>query len=154
MKKVLLLGLLFFTCLAQAAERKALAVETKDAGTIYFKLKNNPQLVFTNNTMLVSMDTEWKGFEIINVARYYFVDESVGIKELVSNDLHINYSGGNQVDIEGVAPDANIRLYSADGRELKGRISQQGDKAIVSLATLPQGIYIISTKKQSIKIQK
>lgn len=154
MKKVLLLGLMFFTCLAQAAERKALAVETKDGNTIYFKLTDNPQLVFTNNTMLVSMDTEWKGIEIINVARYYFVDESVGVRTLVNNDLQINYSGGNQVDIEGLSPNTDLRLYGADGKELKGRISQEGDKASISLAALPKGIYIISTKKQSIKIQK
>lgn len=154
MRKVLLLSLLFFASIVQAAEQKALAVETKDGNTIYFKLKDNPQLVFTNNTMLVSIDTEWKGFEIINVARYYFVDESVGIKTLEANDLQVNYSGGNQVDMEGLSPNSDIRLYGADGRELKGRISQQGDKASISLDALPKGIYIISTKKQSIKIQK
>lgn len=116
-RKTIFLYILLLAAFCAQAANKLLVVEMPDGGKVYFALSENPELTFNGQTMRIMTTLKSQGFEIANVAQYYFTDETTGIKALKTNELRISQSGDGQVTIEGLQPSSAVRLFSLDGKE-------------------------------------
>ena len=89
------------------------------------------------------------------MAQYYFENDASAIGELESVKLRLRYTGSDKVVIEGISADADVRLYSTNGTLINGSVATVNGQVVISLSSLPKGIYIISVNKnQNIKINK
>ena len=153
-KTFLLLCLMIVAQTASAAD-KLLVIETTDGTKTVFSLSANPEMTFNGQTMLFNVGAQSHSFEITNVAQYYFEDDVSAIDGLESVKLRLRYAGSEKVIIEGISPHADVRLYSTNGTLINGSVATANGQAVISLSSLPKGIYIISVNKnQNIKIHK
>jgi len=142
-------------CGAQAANNKLLVVETTGGEKVSFELATAPVITFEGQVMLITTSTQSQSFEIANVAQYYFDDIPVGVQAVRQETLRIRYAGGDDVVILGLQPADNVSLYAADGRAMPAAVSYNGQGAVISLAALQQGVYIISANNsKTVKIYK
>ena len=145
----------FVVQITSAATDRLLVVETTDGEKVSFALSANPQITFSGQTLHLNTDSQSQDFEIAKVAQYYFLDNTVGIAKPQFGELRISQTSNEQITVEGLQPSAAVRLYAADGREMPGRITRSDGRAVISLLSLPKGVYIISTdNKQNLKIYK
>lgn len=155
MKKFLLFCMLLVAYGAQAADNRLLVVETAGGERVTFELAASPRITFSNQTMLITSSAASHSFEMADVARYYFETTPVGVSTLQKESLHIRYAGGDEIVLPGRKSTDDIRLYAADGRQMPAAVSNGAEGAVVTLAQLPKGIYIISVNNsQTVKIYK
>ena len=153
-KTLFLLCLMIFAQTASATG-KLLVIETTDGSKAVFSLSANPELTFSGQTMLLNVGAQSHSFEIANVAQYYFENDASAIDEMESVKMRLRYTGSDKVVIEGISQNANVKLYSTSGTLINGSVATTNGQAVISLSSLPKGIYIISVNKnQSIKIHK
>lgn len=140
---------------AASAVDKLLVVETADGSKTVFALSANPELTFSGQTMLLNVGAQSHSFEIANVAQYYFEDDVTAIDRLETVRLRLRYTDSSKVIIEDISPHADVRLYSTNGTLINSSVATANGQAVISLSSLPKGIYIISVEKnQNIKIHK
>ena len=138
-----------------SATDKLLVIETADGSKTVFALSANPELTFSGQTMLLNVGAQSHSFEIADVAQYYFEDDVTAIDKLGAVKLRLRHAGNNKIIVEGLSPTSDVRLYSVDGSQMPVITTVADGKAIISLSSLPKGIYIISANKnQNIKIYK
>lgn len=155
MKKILLLLLMIVAYNVQATADNLLIVETNDGGKVSFELSSSPEITFNGQTMQVNTVFKSQSFEIANVAQYYFKSILTGMKDLQQGELRLCQPSNDKLVIDGLHSSSNVRLYSIDGKDLSDHISVSDGKAVISLLSLPKGVYIISANKsQNIKIYK
>lgn len=155
MKKLLLLCLVFAAHITSAATDRLLVVWTTGGEKVSFALSANPQITFSNQTLCIKTDSQSQNFEIAQVAQYYFEDNATAIAKPQFGELRISQTGNEQITVEGLQPSAAVRLYAVDGREMPDRITRSEGSIVISLLSLPKGVYFISTdNKQNLKIYK
>lgn len=67
------------------------------------------------------------------------------IKAVKDETIHV----GRDLSLEGLAPDTPVRVY-----DTTGKLRQKGTANLISLTSLPAGIYIIQVNNTSFKIRK
>ena len=138
-----------------SANNSVLVVESVGGDKVTFSLSSMPQITFSNQTMLITTGSQVESFELANVAQYYFESETDGIQSVPREALLVRYAGGDEVVLQGLSPSARVTLYSADGRQRSVPVTYGDGSATLSLASLPQGVYILSANNsQTIKIYK
>lgn len=138
-----------------AAESKSLIVELQNGSQTTFVLSEKPEMTFANHVLTIVMNNKSSDFEISDVKQFYFGEISSDIQQLKVNELKIVYQSDDKVVIEGASESDRIVIYSIKGVMQKAAVSFDGEKAEVSLSSLPKGTYIVNVQnKQSFKIIK
>lgn len=95
-------------------------------------------------------------FSTLDAQKVHFGRLPVGMAQGISSpagqNLNISYSDNDFIHIDGISPHASVKLFAIDGKNHSTNVTVNGDHAIISLATLPQGVYIISVNNQQIKV--
>lgn len=150
MKKLLfILSLIAF---AGTATAQHMVVETA-GGNEVFTLDNLKQITFNGTTVNIEQSNGAKSSASMgNIKRIYFDD--------MSSIADINAQGGDLVEYlshDDIAINSEagsmVTVYSLTGAQLlTRRIDTQG--GIISIAGLPQGIYIVKANERTTKIIK
>lgn len=150
MKKLLfILSLIAF---AGTATAQHMVVETA-GGNEVFTLDNLKQITFNGTTVNIEQtDGTKSSAEMGNISRIYFDD--------MSSIADINAQGGDLVEYlshDDIAINSEagsmVTVYSLTGAQLlTRRIDTQGEA--ISIAGLPQGIYIVKANERTTKIIK
>ena len=77
---------------------------------------------------------------------------SMEATKLTEQNVSISYSDNDVIHIGGVTPQSSVRLFAADGKDYSMHVSVYDDHAIISLASLSKGVYIIRVNNQQIKM--
>ena len=151
MKK--LLFIISFMAIAGTAKAQHIAVE-KEAGDLFtMELSELKQITFNGTTVNIEDNTGTVYSATMgDINRIYFDDRS--------SVADIEYQGGNLV--EYISPDeisidcnagSTVTVYSLTGAQMiTRRMNTQG--GIISIAGLPQGIYIVKANERTTKIIK
>jgi hypothetical protein len=150
MKK--LLFIISLLAIAGTATAQHMVVETA-GGNEVFTLENLKQITFNGTTVNIEDNTGTVYSATMgDINRIYFDDQS--------SVADIEYQGGNLV--EYISPDeisidcnagSTVTVYSLTGAQMiTRRMNTQG--GIISIAGLPQGIYIVKTEERTTKIIK
>ena len=67
-------------------------------------------------------------------------------------DIRVSHLSEEFVRIENIPSSAHVRLYAVNGQDYSNNVAIYDGQAEISLAYLPQGVYIINVGNQSIKI--
>ena len=135
-------------------ERKYLVVETKDHVKTTYMLARKPEVTFVGNSLhIVSSDADVT-YDLLDVLRFTYETQSVtGVSELHEDPATIDYEDG-QLIISGIKAGAPVGIYSLDGKLVKQLTAQRSGSFRISLASLPQGMYIVKADNITYKILK
>lgn len=153
----LLIIFLLLAGIMKAEVDRIMIIETSEGMKISFALSDSPELLFDGRTLKVTSNNDSHSFELSNITKWYFESLTTNINDVIKNEMPIvEYNNNENIIVNGITFSSKIRLHSIDGKERMVKVSFTGDKkAIISIASLPQGLYILSLgKQQSIKIFK
>ena len=151
MKK--LLFLISFIAIAGTATAQHIVVKTVEGEDKVFTLEHLKQITFDGTTVNIEQtDGSKSNADMGDIERIYFSDlssitdinaqESNLIEYLSHDEIAINSEGGS-----------TVAIYSLTGTQLlTRRINALGEK--ISIASLPQGIYIVKANERTTKIVK
>ena len=150
MKRLLLI--ISFITMAGAATAQHMVVETA-SGNEVFTLENFKQITFDGTTVNIEQNDGTTSSAFMgDIERIYFAD--------MSSIADINAQGSNLVEYlshDEIAINSNggsvVAIYRLTGAQLlTRRIDTQGEA--ISIAGLPQGIYIVKANERTTKIIK
>ena len=150
MKK--LLFIISFIAIAGTATAQHMVVETA-GGNEVFTLENLKQITFNGTTVNIEQSNgEKSSASMGDIKRIYFDDmSSIADVNAQGNNL-VEYLSHDEIAINSQAGSI-VTLYNLTGAQLlTRRIDAQGET--ISIAGLPQGIYIIKAEERTTKIIK
>ena len=151
MKK--LIFIISFLAFAGAATAQHLVLEADGYENKVFALENLKQITFNGTTVNIEQtDGTKSSAEMGNISRMYFDDLS-SIADINSNGENlVEYLSSEEIAINSEAG-STVAVYNLTGMQLLiKRIDSQGEA--ISIAGLPQGIYIVKANEKTTKIIK
>ena len=150
MKK--LLFIISLLAIAGTATAQHMVVETADGNEV-FTLENLKQITFNGTTVNIELNDGTKSNASMgDISRIYFDDQSSIADINAQGDKLVEYISYDEIAINSEAG-SMVTLYNLTGAQLlTRRIDTQGEA--ISIAHLPQGIYIIKANERTTKIIK
>ncbi len=149
MKRLALTICLVLGCiLVHAANGKSLFVSFNDGTRVEFALSDTPDVSFANDMMTVTATSTTASYELWTVTTFTY-GTTTGISQTETGRMTIE---GNHIVIDGSTN--KVTAYSIDGKAAPVTATVAGDKTVVSLNTLPKGVYIIKINGKAIKITR
>ena len=129
--------------------------DSESNDSIYVDLSKQPQIEFEGECFSISSEDITITYE--NTVKISFTTTLPVVNRIDQkkvNQERMRFLDKNMIEISGSLPGNDIRIFAIDGKTVPTSISISGDKAIIHLEALSQGVYIIKTKHQSFKVVK
>ena len=142
-----------FIAMATVATAQHMVVEMTDSNNQVVKLESLRQITFNGTTVNIEQTDGTKSSTSMgNIGRIYFGDlSSIADINAQSGNL-VEYISNDEIAIHSEAG-STVAIYGLTGTQLlTRRIDTQGEA--VSIAGLPQGIYIVKANGRTTKIIK
>ena len=153
MKKVLLTMLaVFAVCLMTNAEHK-LVVQLVNGTTQSYVLAEKPEITMTDSKLKVSSPFVSSEYAIASVTDFHFEELSAtAVNQVGKDELRFVRQSNDHVTLYGAA--GNVSVYDESGCKQPSAVSTSGEQTDINLSSMPKGMYIIKTNRQSFKITK
>ena len=142
---LMLVGLLFPNI--AKAQTQALVVWLADGTTADVELYTEPKVTFPADKVLIKsavLDIEYNAADVI---RFTYKGKDTGI-----NNLQADYTQTDgRIVFHGINTTDKVAVYRSNGVRLPIRLELQGSNAILSLSSLPVGVYLISVNGHTSK---
>ncbi|MBO4754743.1 MAG: hypothetical protein J5543_09125 [Bacteroidales bacterium] len=156
MKRLFLL--LFGLCMSSMVWAKdyLLVIDFTDGTDMTFALSTRPVLTFAEQNLIISAEGQKTEIEMVNVANFHFKEGLSDIRSpRMDEDLAIVWQEDDQIVITNVSPGTIVRLYGIDGTFYPNNINAFDNRQVVSLASLPKGIYLLNINShRTLKINR
>ena len=151
MKKLLLI--ISLITIAGTATAQYMVVEKAGSGNEIIALDNLRQITFDGTTVNIEQnDGARSNATMGDISRIYFSDLSSIHGTLQQSDRLVEYLSADEVAINASAG-STVSIYNLTGAQLlTTRLSAQG--GTISIANLPQGVYIVKANERTAKIIK
>ena len=149
MKRLLLI--ISLTAIAATATSQHLVVEKAGFENEIIALDNLKQITFDGTTVNIEQnDGTLSNATMGDISRIYFSDLSSIHGTLQQSDRLVEYLSADEIAINASAG-STVSIYSLTGAQLlTTRLNAQG--GTMSIANLPQGVYIIKANERTAKI--
>ena len=145
------LGALFAFSLSVFAGNPGVTFLLRNGQKVSFAFAEKPVVAFSEANFSVSVSgVERVSYAYADVQRVVVEADVVNvINEAVSDSKsqHVVFNlSANTLAVEGLAANEPISIYAADGKLVLSQKANAEGKAIISLASLQQGIYVVRTQ--------
>ena len=139
--------------MATVATAQHMVVEMTDSNNQVVKLESLRQITFNGTTVNIEQTDGTKSSTSMgNIGRIYFGDHSSIADINAQSDNLVEYISNDEIAIHSEAG-STVAVYNLTGVQLLiRRIDAQGER--ISIAGLPQGIYIVKANEITTKIIK
>lgn len=135
------------------ADCDALILVLKDGSNDKFILTVRPRVSVSGNKILVSGSNLNASYEAEDVDYFYFGSSMTGIQEVKAEEF-VFEQRGNDTYFISCDNTSKVSVYSVNGVKQSVDINKVENGVEISLSSLPKGVYIISSKGKSLKINK
>ena len=151
MKNLLLVLLMAALALpaAMKAQTPTLVLHHADGKTSEVELYTMPRIQFQADKMIITSQGVSQEFAKADVVRFTYKGFGTGISTVqpetryrVDED-HVTFYGINGTD--------RISVYNASGVQIPVRLTADGNDAVLSLAQLPSGVYLVTINGRTLK---
>lgn len=149
MKLRLLLFLSLIAVLPAFADDANLVIKHKGGAETVLLLSTNPVITFKDEDMVVTSDVSSFMIPIEMIESYGASNDVTAIRNITQE--HPEYKNGSVV-FSGLSRGSEVSIYKADGTLVLLQSADGAGHATVSIASLPKGVYIVSTPNNSMKI--
>ena len=118
-----------------------------------YLLSDNPRIVHHDGLVTLTTNMLKVDLPTASVLKVYFSNSTTNIGKAKTAEGEINWQE-NTVVLVGFTANELVSLYSSDGRKLWRQATDGNGQLSISLNSLSQGIYIIKTNHQTLKISK
>lgn len=151
MKKLILSAVALLGSIATLAADDALNLTMKDGTTHSFVLAQKPVITMGDGNLYVSTDNATATYRLHEVSHYAFGDASTGISAAAAATGVMRQ--GDNIVFGGVSAD-RVAVSSLGGAAVAAAVSAADNGTVVSLASLPSGVYIIKVGGTTVKVSK
>ena len=142
----------FMTATAQNGPQ--LKVWKKDKSTVLFALAEKPVTTFSNNMLVIKTSTATVEYPLAEVQRYTYEGVETGIESIDSDNGVLVKQEKNKLSLRNLKAGEEVRLYSSSGSLLQIVKSNGTEPVVISLSSRPQGVYIVKSGNETIKLMK
>lgn len=142
----------FMTATAQNGPQ--LKVWKKDGSTVLYALSEQPVTTFSDNKLVIKTSNTTVEYPLAEVQRYTYEGVETGIESIDSDNGVLVKQEKNKLSLANLKAGAEVRLYNASGRLLDILKSNGTDAVTISIASRPQGMYIVKCGNETIKLMK
>ena len=132
----------------------ALKVWKKDKTTVLYALSEQPVTTFSDGKLVIKTSSTTIEYPLADVLRYTYEGVETGIDNYESDNNIVVRQEKDKLSLSNVKAGEEVRLYSASGHLLQVVKSNGSEPVIVSLSSRPQGVYIVKSGKETIKLMK
>lgn len=155
MKRVLiLLFSVVISMVLSAQEKNTLVIQLYDGGLEKYILSDKPNVSFIEENMTISVDSIVKlDIKRSLVEKFHFEYVNPTIVEDSKINSYTFYYDGQKVKMNGLDSDNIVTVLTIEGKIISTHTIDSVGNVVISLDSLPQGLYIISYKDRSVKIR-
>ena len=131
------------------AQTQALVVWLADGSTTDVELYTEPKVTFSADRMFIKssvLDIEYKATDVV---RFTYRGNGSGIDNLQAEADYTQADG--RIVFHGISAEDKVAIYRTDGVRLPIRPDIQGTDAVLSLSSLPVGVYLFSVNGKTSK---
>ena len=154
MKKILLTAILMAFITSWSFAEPQLKVWKKDKSTVLFALAEKPVTTFSGNKLIIKTSTATVEYPLADILRYTYEGVETGIETIESDNSVLVKQEDNKLSLRNLKAGEEVRLYSSSGRLLDILKSNGTDAVTISIASRPQGMYIVKCGNETIKLMK
>lgn len=134
------------------ANSQTLVVWHKDGTTMDVELYTQPQVQFANDKVYITSSVINLEYEANNVLRFTYKGKDTSISS-PKNETDYTQEGDKLV-FHGINSTDKMALYRVDGIRVPVNFIYNGNDAILSLSSIPSGIYVLSVNGKTSKFTK
>ncbi len=131
-----------------------LKVWKKDKSTVLFALAEKPVTTFSDNKLVIKTSNATVEYPLADVLRYTYIGVETGIENIESDNSVLVKQEDNKLSLDNLTAGTEVRLYNSSGRLLDILKSNGTDAVTISIASRPQGMYIVKCGNETIKLMK
>ena len=156
MRRIITLSLFVFMAFMTATAQNGpqLKVWKKDKSTVLFALAEKSVTTFSNNMLVIKTSTASVEYPLAEVQRYTYEGVETGIESIDSDNGVLVKQEKNKLSLANLKAGAEVRLYNSSGSLLQIVKSNGTEPVVISLSSRPQGVYIVKSGKETIKLMK
>ena len=154
MKKILLTATLMAFITSWSFAEPQLKVWKKDKSTVLFALAEKPVTTFSDNKLVIKTSSATIEYPLADIQRYTYEGVETGIESIESDNSVLVKQEKDKLSLRNLKAGEEVRLYNASGRLLDILKSNGTDAVIISIASRPQGMYIVKCGSETIKLMK
>ena len=154
MKKILLTATLMAFITSWSFAEPQLKVWKKDKSTVLFALAEKPVTTFSGNKLIIKTSTATVEYPLADILRYTYEGVETGIETIESENSVVVRQEPDKLQLTNLKSDTEVYLYNASGRLLDILKSNGTDAVTISIASRPQGMYIVKCGSETIKLMK
>lgn len=149
-KKLFLSLLLLIGSMASVSAQTALVVMQKSGGSMYYSFDDNPKAMFSGENLIISTSKNVVEYPIANLFSFSFDDMANGVLDIKSDGASVKLTD-NMIVVTGLAKNEMVSVVDTKGVKVAFAKAENG-AANISLGNLPNGVYMVKSKKVSYKI--
>ena len=154
MKKILLTATLMAFITSWSFAEPQLKVWKKDKSTVLFALAEKPVTTFSDNKLVIKTSNATVEYPLADIQRYTYEGVETGIETIESENSVVVRQEPDKLQLTNLKSDTEVYLYNASGRLLDILKSNGTDAVTISIASRPQGMYIVKCGSETIKLMK
>ena len=156
MRRIITLSLFVFMAFMTATAQNGpqLKVWKKDKSTVLFALAEKPVTTFSNNMLVIKTSTATVEYPLAEVQRYTYEGVETGIESIDSDNGVLVKQEKNKLSLRNLKAGEEVLLYSSSGSLLQIVKSNGTEPVVISLSSRPQGVYIVKSGNETIKLMK
>ena len=138
---------------SQTVCAQRLVIWQKDGSKVSFNLDEQPKTTFTADNLVITTATSTLNYPLAKVQRYTYEGGTLSVRDLMAEGIVISHEADNIV-IKGLALGKTVAVYRIDGTQLLTKCSDGSDRVMLSLGSLPSGVYMIKAGEITYKFLK
>lgn len=146
MMKQIFIGILLAVNLCVSADDYTYITAKTTSAEESFTLTEVKKITFTATSAVLSTTSGEIVYPLTDFSRFYFSATPTDVRDIKEERSSLRYQGG-VLEVKGTGL---LRVYSDNGQLL--RVAKVKGSAIVSLESLPKGLYLISLNEETIKV--
>lgn len=156
MRRIITLSLFVFMAFMTATAQNGpqLKVWKKDKSTVLFALAEKPVTTFSGNKLIIKTSTATVEYPLAEVQRYTYEGVETGIESIESDNSMLVKQEKDKLSLRNLKTGEEVRLYSSSGSLLQIVKSNGTEPVVISLSSRPQGVYIVKSGNETIKLMK
>ena len=154
MKKIILLTIIVIMTFFYKSQLYAqtLVLWHADGTTTDIELFTKPCVQFTKDKTLVLSPVLNMEYPVEDVIRFTYKGVGLGI-DIPHNETDLEQKDG-KIILHGVKSTDKIAIYKSNGIRLPVHIEYESSNAVLSLASIPSGVYLLNFNGRTSKITK
>ena len=137
---------------SSTAKSQTLVIWQKDGTTMDVELYTQPQVQFANDKVYITSSVINLEYDANNILRFTYKGKDTAIS---SPKTEADYTQeGDRLVFHGVLSTNKIALYKVNGIRVPANFIYNGNDAILSLSSIPSGIYVLCVNGKTSKFTK